>query len=50
VRARQIVFRCRARTGPRPPFKLCTSKLNGTSFRSFPWPLASAEPDWGTHA
>ncbi len=46
----QVVFRCRSRAGPTPPFKPCTSKLNGSSFRSFPWPLASAEPDWGTHA
>jgi hypothetical protein len=40
----QVVFRCRSRAGPTPPFKPCISKLNGTSFRSFPWPLASAEP------
>ena len=47
---KQIAFRCRSGTGLTLSFRLCTSKLNGTSFRRFPWPVGSAEPDWGTHA
>jgi Tol biopolymer transport system component len=46
----RIAFRCRSGTGLTLSFRLCTSKLNGTSFRRFPWPVQSAEPDWGTHA
>ena len=45
-----IAFRCRTGAGLTLSFRLCTSKLNGTSFRRFPWPVGSAEPDWGTHA
>jgi Tol biopolymer transport system component len=47
---KRIAFRCRDNTGLTLSFRLCTSKLNGTSLRRFPWPVASAEPDWGTHA
>jgi Tol biopolymer transport system component len=55
---KRIVFRCRSKPGtPTPPglpplaglFRVCTSKLDGTGFRRFPWPVSSAEPDWGTH-
>jgi len=46
---KRIAFRCRFGTGLTLSFRLCTSKLNGTSFRRFPWPVGSAEPDWGTH-
>lgn len=55
----QIVFRCRSANPSAPPppglpplaalFRVCTSKLDGTGFRRFPWPVSSAEPDWGTH-
>jgi Tol biopolymer transport system component len=45
---KRIVFRCRSSAGP-ASFRLCISKLNGTGFRRFPWPVGSAEPDWGTH-
>jgi TolB protein len=45
---KQIVFRCRTSAGPLS-FRLCISSLNGTAFRRFPWPVGSAEPDWGTH-
>ena len=45
---KRIVFRCRSGAGPLS-FRLCTSNLNGTGFRRFPWPVGSAEPDWGTH-
>jgi Tol biopolymer transport system component len=44
----QIVFRCRANSGP-TPFRVCRSKPDGTNFKRFPWPVNSAEPDWGTH-
>jgi hypothetical protein len=47
---KQIAFRCRSGTGLTLSFRLCTSKLNGTGFRRVPWPVGSAEPDWGTHA
>ena len=47
---KRIAFRCRSGTGQALSFRLCTSKLNGTSFRRFLWPVGSAEPDWGTHA
>jgi hypothetical protein len=30
-------------------FRLCTSALDGSGFTRFPWPVQSAEPDWGTH-
>jgi hypothetical protein len=42
---KRIVFRCRFGAGPLS-FRLCISKLNGTGFRRFPWPVRSAEPDW----
>jgi Tol biopolymer transport system component len=46
----RVVFRCWPKTGLRiGNFRLCTSKLNGTQLKRFPWPLDSAEPDWGTH-
>jgi Tol biopolymer transport system component len=47
---KRIAFRCHSGTGPALSFKLCTSTLNGTSFTRFPWPVQSAEPDWGTRA
>jgi len=47
---KQIAFRCQSGTGLTLSFRLCTSKLNGTSVRRFPWPVGSAEPDWSTHA
>ena len=52
---KQVVFRCRSKPGTSPPpglpplaglFRICTSKLDGTGFRRFPWPVSSAEPDW----
>ena len=53
---KQIAYRCRARSdlGPpantsEPPYRLCISKLDGTRFKRFPWPLVSVHPDWGTH-
>ena len=53
---KQIAFRCRARSdlGPgasasEPPYRLCISKLDGTTFKRFAWPLVSVHPDWGTH-
>jgi Tol biopolymer transport system component len=54
----QIVFRCRSTPGTPPPpglpplagaFRICTAKPDGTEFRRLPWPVSSAEPDWGTH-
>jgi TolB protein len=47
---KRIAFRCHSGTGPTLSFKLCTSTLNGTGFTRFPWPVQSAEPDWGTRA
>ena len=44
----RVVFRCRSGAGSLS-FRLCTSNLNGTGFNRFPWPVGSAEPDWGTH-
>jgi Tol biopolymer transport system component len=44
----QIVYRCHATLGG-IDFKLCTSKLDGTRLKRFPWPLGSAHPSWGTH-
>src|SRR5262249_28247243 len=38
---KRIAFRCRSGTGLTLSFRLCTSKLNGTSFRRFPWPVGS---------
>jgi Tol biopolymer transport system component len=46
----RVAFRCHSGTGPTLSFRLCTSTLNGTSFTRFPWPVQSAEPNWGTHA
>jgi Tol biopolymer transport system component len=53
---KQIAFRCRARSdlGPpastsEPPYRLCVSKLDGTRFKHFPWPLVSVHPDWTPH-
>jgi Tol biopolymer transport system component len=43
---KQIVYRCSSRIGV---FNLCTSRLDGTKLKRFPWPLESAHPDWGTH-
>ena len=45
---KRIVFRCRSGAG-QLSFRLCTSNLTGNGFRRFPWPVGSAEPDWGTH-
>jgi TolB protein len=56
---KHIVFRCRSKPGtPTTPglppitalFRVCVSKLDGSGFRRFPWPVSSAEPDWGTHS
>jgi Tol biopolymer transport system component len=44
---RRIAFRCRSADAL--SFRLCISKLNGTGFRRFAWPVGSAEPDWGIH-
>ena len=46
---KQIAYRCHSGTGQTLSFMLCTSTPNGTSLRRFPWPVQSAEPDWGTH-
>ncbi len=53
---KQIAFRCRATSdlGPgastsEPAYRLCISKLDGTTFRRLPWPLVSVHPDWSTH-
>jgi Tol biopolymer transport system component len=45
---KRIVYRCRSGASPLS-FRLCISNLNGTAFRRFPWPVGSAEPDWGMH-
>jgi Tol biopolymer transport system component len=54
--SKEIAFRCRARSdlGPststtEPPYRLCISKLDGTTFKRFPWPLVSVHPEWGIH-
>jgi Tol biopolymer transport system component len=45
----RIAFRCWAKTGLQlGNFRLCTSKLDGTGLKRFPWKLDSAEPDWGS--
>ena len=44
----QIVYRCHAKVGE-IDFKLCTSKLDGSRLKRFPWPLGSAHPSWGSH-
>ena len=52
---KRLVFRCRSKAGtPTPPglpppaglFRVCVSKLDGTGFQRFPWPVSSAHPDW----
>jgi Tol biopolymer transport system component len=43
---KKIAFRCNLRTG----FHLCTSSLDGSGMKIFPWVLDSAHPNWGTHA
>jgi Tol biopolymer transport system component len=43
---KQIAYRCSSRIGV---FNLCTSRLDGTKLKRFPWRLLSAHPDWGTH-
>jgi Tol biopolymer transport system component len=45
---RQIVFRCHDIAWG-SPFALCTSKLDGTQLKRFPWRLGSVHPSWGTH-
>jgi Tol biopolymer transport system component len=45
---KQIVYRCHATVGGLD-FRLCTSKLDGSGLKRFPWPLSSAHPSWGTH-
>jgi Tol biopolymer transport system component len=42
---RRIVFRCQPTPGE---FRLCTSRLDGSALKRFPWPLGSAHADWGT--
>ena len=42
--AKRIVFRCQPTIGT---FRLCTSRLDGSELKRFPWPLGSAHPDWG---
>jgi Tol biopolymer transport system component len=42
----QVVYRCHATLGG-VDFKLCTSKLDGSGLKQFPWPLGSAHPSWG---
>jgi Tol biopolymer transport system component len=42
---KKLVYRCNLRTG----FHLCTSKLDGSALKVFPWVLDSAHPSWGTH-
>jgi Tol biopolymer transport system component len=47
-RGRSVVFRCWAKTGLQVGnFRLCTSRLDGTRLKRFPWRLDSAHPDWG---
>jgi Tol biopolymer transport system component len=46
---RQIVFRCHAPVLAGTSFKLCTSRLDGTHLKQFPWAVGSAHPSWGTH-
>jgi hypothetical protein len=41
---RRIVFRCQRTIGS---FRICTSRLDGSELKRFPWPLGSAHPDWG---
>ena len=52
--SREIALRCRAKTDLVPTrnapgtslYRLCISKLDGTSVKRFPWPLMSVHPDW----
>ncbi len=44
----QIVFRC-TKAQLTGSFNLCTSRLDGSQLKRFPWPLGSAHPSWGTH-
>jgi Tol biopolymer transport system component len=53
---KQIAYRCRSRSDLAPgvtpsdlPYRLCTSRLDGTGLKRFPWPALSLHPDWGTH-
>jgi Tol biopolymer transport system component len=43
----RVVFRCHK---SRRSYNICTSKLDGTALKQFPWPLESAHPSWGTHS
>jgi Tol biopolymer transport system component len=49
----RLVFRCRSTqdepTSPTAAFRLCTSKADGSHVNRLPWPVSSAEPEWGTH-
>jgi Tol biopolymer transport system component len=46
----QIVYRCYAvASTPRTPAKLCTSRLDGTRLKQFPWTAPFAQPSWGIH-
>jgi Tol biopolymer transport system component len=40
-----IAYRCRGQ-GAATPFRICTSRLDGSDFRRFPWELDSAHPSW----
>jgi Tol biopolymer transport system component len=44
--SQQVVYRCHANVGE-IDFKLCTSRLDGSRLKRFPWPLGSAHPSWG---
>jgi Tol biopolymer transport system component len=44
---KEVAFRCQPAHGV--GFRLCTSRVDGSRLREFPWPLDSAHPDWGSH-
>jgi Tol biopolymer transport system component len=47
----ELAFRCRSTPGTGSPpgavFRVCTSRLDGSHVKRLPWPVSSAEPDWG---
>jgi Tol biopolymer transport system component len=47
---KKVVFRCQPKSGAAiGNFRICTSKVDGTGLKRFPWRVDSAHPDWGTH-
>jgi Tol biopolymer transport system component len=42
---RKLAFRCHKPGSA--SFYLCTSNLDGSALKRFPWPLGSAHPSWG---